>query len=162
MRKHIVGALVVLIGLSGCSHAKDCCGPILAPGLPLPDAPDMVKRRAPVTTLASAVVDTVHFDTDKAYLSDDAKDILWRQAQWLIKNDDQNVVVDGHCDFRSTESHNFVLGMKRANAVRDYLVKAGVDESRVSVTSSGESDSIAQGSDTVSLSLNRRAVTIQK
>jgi peptidoglycan-associated lipoprotein len=160
MRKHIIGALVVLAGLSGCAHRPDCCGPLAPPALPLPDAPEAVRQVH--GTLAAAVVDTVHFATDKSYLTDDAKDILWRQSQWLLQNQDVDVVVDGHADRRASDSYNYRLGMRRAEAVRDYLVKAGVDDARISVVSSGEGDPVADGADTVSLSLNRRAVTRQK
>lgn len=161
MKKHIiVGALVVLAGLSGCSHKPDCCGPLPPPPLPLPDAPERVAR--PVGTLAAAVVDTVHFATDRSDLSDDAKDIIFRQAQWLIRYPDATVNVDGHADLRASDNYNYALGMRRARAVKDYLVKAGVEEERVTITSSGELEPVAGGRDTVSLSLNRRAVTKER
>jgi len=161
MRKHIIGALVMLAGLSACSTAKpDCCGPLPPPPLPLPDAPDAVHKTQ--GTLLSAVIDTVHFDTDQSNLTDDAKDILWRQSRWLIANPGNDVVVNGHADRRASDSYNYALGMRRAQAVRDYLVKAGVEEGRVSIVSSGETSPVVEGADTVSLSLNRRAVTRQK
>lgn len=160
MKTHIIGALVVLAGLSGCSHKPDCCGPLLPPPLPLPDAPDRVAR--PQGTLASVVVDTVHFATDRSDLSDDAKDIIFRQARWLMANPDTTVTVDGHADKRASDSYNYALGMRRAEAVRDYMVKAGVEEERVTIVSSGERSPVAGGSDSVSLSLNRRAVTKQR
>lgn len=160
MKTHIIGALVVLAGLSGCSHKPDCCGPLLPPPLPLPDAPDRVVR--PHGTLASVVVDTVHFATDRSDLSDDAKDIIFRQARWLMGNPDTTVTIDGHADKRASDSYNYALGMRRAEAVRDYMVKAGVEAERVTIVSSGERDPVAGGSDSVSLSLNRRAVTKQR
>jgi len=159
MKKHIIGALVVLAGLSGCSHKPDCCGPLPPPPLPLPD---MAERIARVGTLASAVVDTVHFATDRSELSDDAKDIIFRQAQWLIRYPDATVTIDGHADARASDSYNYALGMRRARAVKDYMVKAGVEDERVTVVSSGEVDPVAYGRDTVSLSLNRRAVTKER
>lgn len=160
MKTHIIGALVVLAGLSACSHKQDCCGPLLPPPLPLPDAPERIAR--PHGTLSSVVVDTVHFATDRADLSDDAKDIIYRQAQWLMRYPDTTVTVDGHADKRASDSYNYALGMRRATAVKDYLVKAGVEEERVTIVSSGERDPVAAGSDSVSLSLNRRAVTKQR
>jgi peptidoglycan-associated lipoprotein len=158
MKKHLLGALVALAALSGCAHRQSCCGPLAAPPLPLPDAPEAVHQRVH-GEFSGAVVDTVHFATDKSYLTDDAKDILWRQSQWLLANQDVDVVIDGHADKRASDGYNYALGMRRAEAVREYLVKAGVDESRVSVASEGESRPVAEGSDSVSLSLNRRAVT---
>lgn len=160
MKKHIIGALVVLAGLSGCSHKPDCCGPLPPPPLPLPDAAERVAR--PVGSLSSAVVDTVHFATDRSDLSDDAKDIIYRQARWLLSYPDTTVTVDGHADLRASDTYNYALGMRRAQAVKDYLVKAGVEEERVTIVSSGELYPIAGGRDSVSLSLNRRAVTKQR
>ena len=159
MKKHIIGALVVLAGLSACSHKPNCCGPLAPPPLPLPDAPDTQKQRL---SLSSAIVDTVHFATDKATLSEDAKDILLRQAEWLLENPTVDISVDGHADLRASSAYNQRLGMRRAKAVRDYLVKAGVDGSRISIRSSGENEPVAGGRDSVSLSLNRRAVTSEK
>lgn len=160
MKKHIIGALVVLAGLSGCVKTRDCCGPLPPPPLPLPDVSYDAPR--PVTSLASTVVDTVHFATDRSDLSDDAKDIIFRQAKWLIANPDATVTVDGHADRRASDSYNYALGMRRARAVKDYMVKAGVEDERVTIGSSGERDPVARGSDTVSLSLNRRAVTKER
>ncbi len=159
--KHIIVAVAMLAGLSACSARRpDCCGPLPPPPLPLPDEPDAVRKTQ--GTLLSAVIDTVHFDTDQSYLTDDAKDILWRQSRWLVANPGNDVVVHGHADRRASDSYNYALGMRRAQAVRDYLVKAGVEEGRISIASAGETRPVAGGSDTVSLSLNRRAVTRPK
>ncbi|MFZ3481907.1 OmpA family protein [Sphingomonas sp. 3-13AW] len=159
MKTHIIGALVVLAGLSGCAHKPACCGPLLPPPLPLPDAAEQVRAKSP---LATVVVDTVHFATDRSDLSDEAKDIIYRQAQWLLRYPETTVVVEGHADHRASATYNDALGMRRARAVKDYLVKAGVDDARVTVVSSGEREPVTGGRDSVSLSLNRRAVTKER
>ena len=50
-----------------------------------------------------------------------------------------NVVVEGNCDEWGTDEYNYALGLKRAKSTKDALSVAGVDSSRISVISYGES-----------------------
>lgn len=60
----------------------------------------------------------------------------------------------GHADPRGEDSYNLALGERRANGVRQYLVKAGLNESQSELTSRGEMD--AQGTDEASWAKDRR------
>jgi outer membrane protein OmpA-like peptidoglycan-associated protein len=51
-----------------------------------------------------------------------------------------NVDIKGHADFRGSEEYNMGLSERRAEVIRDMLLKAGVDEKRMSLVALGESD----------------------
>jgi peptidoglycan-associated lipoprotein len=84
------------------------------------------------------ILDTVYFEFDQATLTDQAKDILVRNADWLRTNGTVRVQVEGNADERGTNEYNLALGERRAAAVKNYLSSLGVDVSRLVVISYGE------------------------
>ena len=65
--------------------------------------------------------------------------------------------ITGHTDDRGSESANLRVGSRRADAVRDYLVKQhGIDESRIETQSSGESHPVADNQTEEGRKQNRR------
>jgi len=98
----------------------------------------------------------IHFDTDKWNIRDDARDALKKNADILEANPDVKIQIEGHCDERNTVEYNLALGERRASAVREYLVKLGVDAARISTISYGEERSVALGHDESAWSQNRR------
>jgi OOP family OmpA-OmpF porin len=86
-------------------------------------------------TLSSEVL----FDFDKAVLRADAKNELDPVANRL--KDDANlksVAIEGHTDYRGSDSYNMDLSRRRAEAVRTYFVSAGVPSDKVSAEGKGE------------------------
>ena len=65
--------------------------------------------------------------------------------------------MQGHTDERGTTDYNLALGDRRANAVKDYLVGAGIGPSRLTIVSYGEELPAASGSNERAWSQNRRA-----
>jgi outer membrane protein OmpA-like peptidoglycan-associated protein len=63
---------------------------------------------------------------------------LDRAVRYLTKETDLHVVIEGHADPTGTHEGNMKLGQSRAESVRDYLVAAGIDESRLEVISYGD------------------------
>jgi len=52
----------------------------------------------------------------------------------------KKIILEGNADERGSDEYNYALGLKRANAVKIQLVKAGVDESTITIKSYGESN----------------------
>ena len=77
------------------------------------------------------------FDTDKSELKPEAIEALRFDVAWLKKHPGAQVQIEGHCDERGTLEYNVELGQERADAARDFLVKSGVDASRISTISYG-------------------------
>lgn len=96
------------------------------------------------------------FDTNKADLRDETRELLAANATWLKGHPTVKVQIEGHCDERNTEEYNLALGWRRAFAVKDYLASLGVDAGRLGVISYGEEKPFAQGHDESAWSQNRR------
>lgn len=104
--------------------------------------------------------DTVLFGLDQSDIDATARSILDAQAQWLARNAQINVTVEGHADERGTREYNLALGDRRANSAKNYLVSRGVQPNRITTISYGKERPVALGSDEASWARNRRAVTV--
>jgi peptidoglycan-associated lipoprotein len=100
--------------------------------------------------------DAPQFDFDQAALRPRGMDILRDVAQCLENGPlkGSNITITGFADPRGGDDYNFALGMRRANAARDYLVNQGVPGERIIVRSRGEAE--AAGTDPRSWQLDRR------
>lgn len=104
--------------------------------------------------------DRVFFDTDQATLTADAKATLDKMITWLNRYKDKLFTIEGHADERGTAEYNLALGERRAEAVRKYLVKHGIAESRISTVSFGKERPDAMGTEETAWAKNRRAVVV--
>ena len=84
------------------------------------------------------VEENIHFDFDKYDLKPKAMMILDEKAAFLREHPEVRVLVEGHCDDRGTNEYNLALGDRRANSAKNYLVRSGVAESRITTISYGE------------------------
>ena len=74
--------------------------------------------------LQSVVSDRIFFGFDSYSVDDEARRTLDAQADWLGRNPNVQVTIEGHADERGTREYNLALGDRRANAARDYLAVA--------------------------------------
>jgi peptidoglycan-associated lipoprotein len=98
----------------------------------------MEEIRAEQAASAAAGLRDVFFGYDSWTISDDQRQALNRDADWMRSNASAMVKVEGHCDERGTSAYNLVLGEKRAKAVRNYLVELGISANRLAVVSYGK------------------------
>lgn len=106
------------------------------------------------------VGDRVFFALNESDLSSEARATLDRQAAWLKKYSNVSVTVEGHCDERGTREFNLALGERRATAVKNYMVAAGIPSSRVHTISYGKERPAVVGSNEAAWAQNRRGVTV--
>src|SRR5690606_10258475 len=90
-------------------------------------------------------------------IRDDARRALQSNSDWLQQNPSSTVQIEGHCDERGTIEYNLALGERRANAAKRYIVRLGVDASRLSTISYGEERPANSGSSESAWAENRRA-----
>ncbi len=102
----------------------------------------------------------IQFDFDSSDLSNEARDVLTANADYLNKHKDLDVVVSGHCDERGTVSYNLALGQKRAMSVRNYYISLGVEANRSATLSYGKEQPLCMQSTDVCMAKNRRAETL--
>lgn len=88
--------------------------------------------------LRAAVLKDVYFEFDSYTVKSDYLPSLKEIASWMARNQAVRLTVEGHCDERGTTDYNLALGQKRADAVRDYLLKLGVGAARVKAVSYGK------------------------
>ncbi|MBI5317577.1 MAG: peptidoglycan-associated lipoprotein Pal [Nitrospirae bacterium] len=94
--------------------------------------------RAEQAASAAAGLRDVFFAYDSWVITEEGRQALSRNAEWIKSNSNALLKVEGHCDERGTSAYNLVLGEKRAKAVRNYLVELGVGANRLSVVSYGK------------------------
>ena len=98
----------------------------------------------------------VNFDFNKANIRPDAAGILKEAATILKDNSTVSVSVEGHTDSVGSDQYNLKLSLRRAAAVKDFLVKEGVAESRLSTRGLGESQPVASNDTADGRAQNRR------
>lgn len=121
--------------------------------------PKVVKvKPKPVKQPEPPKFDPIYFDLDKAVLRPDGAKVADQVTHYLKANAGKKVRIEGNCcDLASTE-YNVKLGMRRAEAVKKYLVEHGIDASRIGAVSFGEEKRVTE--DPKARPLNRRADVI--
>ena len=99
----------------------------------------------------------IYFDFDKSNILLLAQDVLRRKAEWLWSNPEVSVIIEGHCDERGTNEYNLVLGDRRAESARNFLVDLGIKGSRLTTISYGEERPVDSGHNEEVWAKNRRA-----
>jgi peptidoglycan-associated lipoprotein len=119
---------------------------------------DAVRRAEEATARARAILEErVHFDYDESNVRSDAQEALGRKVPLLRANPEVRLRIVGHADERGSVEYNLALGMRRANAVRDYLAGFGIDASRLETGSMGEDAPLDPRSTEAAWAMNRRA-----
>ena len=119
-------------------------------------APEAVDTQEPPPMLPEEAMYLVFFNWDSAALSSGGQNVLDAVAEEVIKNTPSQIIIDGHADTSGSKEYNERLGFKRANAVRDALIKRGVSADLLSVESSGEEELLVETPDGIREPANRR------
>jgi peptidoglycan-associated lipoprotein len=98
----------------------------------------------------------IQFEFDKFNLRTEARDILKQLADWLTKNKNYDVLIEGNCDERGTTEYNLALGERRAKEAMKYLVELGIDGKRLKTISYGKERPLDPGHNEEAWAKNRR------
>ena len=101
-------------------------------------------------------VKDVYFDYDKYDVRPDQQAAIQGDAQFLAQHPNISFTVEGHCDERGSTEYNLALGDNRANAVKNALVQAGVNASRIKTISYGKEKPFCTESNEQCWQQNRR------
>ena len=100
---------------------------------------------------------TVFFDYDKANVRPSEVSKLERVASEMKSSHAGKALrIEGHCDERGTEEYNRSLGERRAQSVRETLVRLGMDASMIQTITMGEERPAVPGHEEAAWSKNRR------
>jgi peptidoglycan-associated lipoprotein len=98
----------------------------------------------------------VYFDYDQAEIKPEFNAMLAAHGQYLSRNPNVRVRLEGNTDERGSREYNIGLGERRAQAVRRVLLLQGAAATQLTTVSYGEERPVATGSDEESWRLNRR------
>jgi len=131
--------------------------PVVAPARPVAAAPahtaqelDAAKKR-----LAAA---EVLFEYDRIRLTPEGERALKQITADMVKYPEISFAIEGHADNRGTSSYNKILGLRRAETVMRYMVKAGIGFERLKIVTQGEMKPKVPNKDARGMALNRRVV----
>lgn len=106
--------------------------------------------------LVLSMPELVLFDFNKYEVKNKIKGSLNTLAKALEENPDMRIKIDGYTDFIGSEGYNLDLSVKRANAIKSYLVGRGVDSSNISIEGYGKQNPIANNATALGRARNRR------
>ncbi|MBN2190689.1 MAG: OmpA family protein [Candidatus Aureabacteria bacterium] len=99
----------------------------------------------------------IYFDTDKADIRGDAVPVLETGVTLLRKNPQSTILITGNCDARGKEAYNMLLGEKRGEVVKNYMIQHGVPEERIRIVSKGKLNAVAPVGDIEGMQKDRNA-----
>jgi outer membrane protein OmpA-like peptidoglycan-associated protein len=130
----------------------DVFGQMQFEGCP-PPTPAKVK----LTARKIEILEQVHFETNKDVIRHESFDLLNDVAQ-VFKDNPQikKVLIEGHTDNKGNPKKNLLLSQKRAESVKKFLVKAGVNPDRLECKGFGQEKPIEDNKTATGRAANRR------
>lgn len=113
-------------------------------------------RRTALGLVMNLGSDTINFDFDKADLRPKEKELLSRIVGVLLTWHGYRVQIWGHTDDIGSDEYNLELSQRRAEAVKNYLVEAGIDPSIITIKGFGKSRPLVPGKTPEARAKNRR------
>jgi len=101
-------------------------------------------------------LDNVFFDTGKSTLKPESSKELNELVEYMLMKKSLKIEIAGHTDNVGNKEANQKLSEDRANAVRAYLVKKGVDAARVIAKGYGDTQPVAENTTDAGKQKNRR------
>jgi len=98
----------------------------------------------------------VYFDFDASEIRTDQIPRIELDADFIKKNAQLKIRIEGNCDPRGTKEYNMALGERRALTAKTYMVNLGVDEKQLTTISFGEERMLLHGEDELAWAQNRR------
>jgi peptidoglycan-associated lipoprotein len=98
----------------------------------------------------------IYFEYDSSSVRQEDEATLTAHAEYLGKNPNATVRLEGHTDNRGSREYNLALGERRALAIRQILMLQGASINQFQVTSFGEERPAVEGDDDSAWQLNRR------
>ena len=118
---------------------------------PDPDPTPVIIDKTDLVTIGD-----INFGLNQSYVQGRFYSVLNETANLLKASPNAKILLAGHADITGDEEYNVTLAMKRAKSIKKYLVSRGIDESRISVVSFGETKPKFLSKTAAGRALNRR------
>jgi peptidoglycan-associated lipoprotein len=155
----LIGAAVLLAGCATKTKRPTPDQTVVGPNGLNPESVNTNEQNAPglQQRLPEGVIDdgklihgllqSVYFDFDQSAIKPGERQKLLDAVKYLTDNPAKKLLLEGHCDWRGTDEYNMSLGDRRAQSVKNYLVKAGVSTDRLETLSKGSLEATKNGTD---------------
>jgi peptidoglycan-associated lipoprotein len=113
--------------------------------------------QAATAPVQETAFESIYFDFDKSDLSRDARNVLSKNGEILLKSKPTvKIQIAGNCDERGSAEYNLALSERRAKSAQQYLITLGVAPDRLSIISYGKEKPAVEGNDEAAWAKNRR------
>jgi peptidoglycan-associated lipoprotein len=99
---------------------------------------------------------SVHFGFNQFAIPNSEMSVVKSHGEYLLQSPSSRVQLAGHTDENGDDAYNLQLGKKRAQSVKDFLLKMGVEEDRLELFSFGKSQPIDPSHNKSAWQQNRR------
>jgi len=99
---------------------------------------EAISRGVAAVTPPGAALKDVYYKFDSVELEGEALEVLQKNAEWMKANPKARVEVEGHCDDVGSAEYNLVLGAKRAQSAKEFLINQGIASDRLVTISYGK------------------------
>ena len=103
---------------------------------------------------------TIYFMYDSYQLGQNYQQVVIFHAQYLLKNSEQKLILEGHADERGSREYNIALGEQRAKTIADIMRLQGVPSNQLEVVSYGEEKPAVDAYNETAWQNNRRVELI--
>jgi peptidoglycan-associated lipoprotein len=171
MSRTLMMALGITLAVTACGKKDEPAvvptptqpggGPVTPPPAP-PTAPPTSGTDAAAEAervragLVNEMSTLIHFGYDQFNIRSEDEALLTRKAAIMRVNPAVRIRVVGHADDRGSDEYNLALGMRRATAAKDYLVRLGIEAGRIEVASLGEEVPLDASANEGAWAMNRR------
>lgn len=131
---------------------------VVTPPPPPPQPPKKEEPKPQVTSEKVTFAADAFFDFDKAILKPEAKVKLDDMTSKLKDMNLEVIIATGHTDSVGTDEYNQKLSIRRAEAVKAYIISRGIDAKRVFSEGKGEKQPVADNKTKDGRAQNRRVV----
>lgn len=131
--------------------------PVAAPQEVQPAAPVVAAAPQPVSEKVSFAAEAL-FDFDRALVKPEGKAALDDLMSKLQGMDTEVMIAVGHTDSVGSDAYNQALSLRRADAVKAYLVSKGLEQARLYTEGKGETQPVADNATAEGRARNRRVV----
>ncbi len=104
----------------------------------------------------TGVIEGIYFDTGKASIKNKSKPKLDNAVEVLEKFEYVRIEISGHTDDRGSDDSNLDLSQRRADAVKQYFIDAGIGADRIQTRGAGETEPVQSNKSSKGRAKNRR------